>query len=421
MSAMSTGSLTRTHPAGPTAVSADRPRARHLSDWAAFYLQASIVVSFLAGSSAPTPLYGVYQHEWGFSPIMTTVVFGVYAIAVLAALLVFGSLSDYVGRRPVLLVAIAVQAVTMLVFATAPGVGELLLARVLQGLSTGAAVGALGAGMIDVDRVRGTTANAVAPMTGTATGALVSGLVVEFLPAPTRLIYAGLLAVFVVQFVGVIALRETVGRKAGARASLIPRLGVPATARRPFLVAVPVLVAVWALAGFYGSLGPGLARIVVGSNAIAVGGLALFAIAATGGLTVLITREFPARPVMALGAMALVVGVGLTVVAVDTTSAVWFFVGAAVSGIGFGAGFQGAVRTVIPLAQPHERAGLLSAVFAVSYLAMGAPAVVAGWLVVHSGGTLASTAREYGFALMALAVASLVGLAARSSSDRSAY
>lgn len=87
----------------------------------AFYLQASIVVAFLAASSAPTPLYAVYQGEWGFSPITTTVVFGIYALAVLAALLTVGSLSDHIGRRPVLLTAIALQAVAMVVLSTAGG------------------------------------------------------------------------------------------------------------------------------------------------------------------------------------------------------------------------------------------------------------------------------------------------------------
>jgi MFS family permease len=122
---------------------------------AAFYLQASIVVLFLAGSSAPTPLYSVYQDEWGFSPITVTVVFGIYALAVLGALLTVGSLSDHVGRRPVLLVAIALQAVALLVFATAGGVPALLLARVVQGLSTGLGIGAVGAGMLDLDRAKG--------------------------------------------------------------------------------------------------------------------------------------------------------------------------------------------------------------------------------------------------------------------------
>src|SRR6478752_6607332 len=170
-----------------------------LSKSFAFYLQASIILFFLAGSSAPTPLYAVYQAAWGFTPITITVVFGIYAIAVLAALLTVGSLSDYVGRRPVLIVATLMQAVAMTLFATAHGVGALLAARIVQGLSTGAAAGAVGAGLLDIDRAKGTTANALSPMIGTATGAILSGLLVTFLPAPTQLVYVLLGVIFVAQ------------------------------------------------------------------------------------------------------------------------------------------------------------------------------------------------------------------------------
>src|SRR5258707_10510832 len=116
----------------------------YLSRNAAFYLLASITVSFLASSSAPTPLYSIYQAQWGFSPITVTVIFGIYAISVLAALLFVGRLSDHLGRRPVLIAATAVQAATMVIFATASGLGDLVLARIIQGLATGAAVGAVG-------------------------------------------------------------------------------------------------------------------------------------------------------------------------------------------------------------------------------------------------------------------------------------
>src|ERR1700759_718317 len=112
----------------------------------AIILLASLTVSFLAASGAPTPLYDVYQQHWGFSPITTTLIFAVYAITVLCALLVFGRLSDHIGRKPVLLSAIVVQAASLVVFTTATGVSDLILARVIQGVSAGAALGAIGAG-----------------------------------------------------------------------------------------------------------------------------------------------------------------------------------------------------------------------------------------------------------------------------------
>jgi predicted MFS family arabinose efflux permease len=385
-------------------------RAIRLPDRVSFYLLASIVLFFLAGSSAPTPLYAVYQAEWGFSPITVTVVFGIYALAVLAALLVFGRLSDHVGRRPVLLTALVLQAATMILFSAASGVSELLVARVLQGLSTGAAVGAIGAGMLDFDRARGTIANAVAPVTGTATGALGASLLVQFLPAPTHVVYLVLFGVFVLQFAGVLLMRETSAAEPGAVASMRPEFSVPPAVRRPVLVAIPALVAVWSLAGFYGSLGPALVRLVTGSRSYVLGGLALAVLAGAGALTVLALRNAAPRMVMMLGTATLATGVAGTLLATRWSSAALLFIGTAVAGVGFGAAFQGALRTVLPLARPHQRAGVLSTLYVVSYLAMGVPAVIGGYLVVHGGGVLA-TAREYGLAVIVLALLALLGVA----------
>jgi predicted MFS family arabinose efflux permease len=386
-----------------------RPAARAtLPKNTAFYLQASIVVFFLAGSSAPTPLYARYQAEWGFSAITTTLIFGVYALAVLAALVVAGSLSDHVGRRPVLLAAIGGQVATMLVFDLADGVPALVLARVLQGLSTGAAVGAVGAGMLDLDKAKGTIANAVGPLTGTAAGSLGAGLLAQYLPAPTHLVYLVLLAIFVLQGVGVVFMSESATRRPGAVASLRPDFTLPETARAPFLVAVPALIAVWALVGFYGSLGPALVRVVAGSSSLLLGGLVLFVLAGSAVSAILLLRAARPRVMMVFGAIALFVGVGLTLVALSAGSVLLLFAGAIVAGAGFGGGFQGAVRTVVPLARAHERAGVLSNMYVVSYLALGLPAVLGGFLVVHTGG-LVTTAREYAAAVMVLATLALVG------------
>jgi len=380
---------------------------RHIS----FGLQVSMLVFLLAASSAPTPLYAIYQAEWGFSPITVTVVFGVYALAVLSALLVVGSLSDHIGRRPVLLAALALQATAMLVFATADGVPALLIARIVQGLSAGAAVGALGAGLIDLHKTRGTIANGVGAVGGTATGALGSSLLVQYLPAPTHLVYLVLFGIFVVQAVGVGLMPESSAMKSGALASLRPQVGLPPAARRPLLLAAPVVVAVWSLAGFYGSLGPSLVRIVAGSHSVVLGGAALFVLAGFAALTVFFARGVQPQRVMLVGSAALFVGVGVTLLGTTQHSIDAFFVGTAIAGVGFGAGFQGALRTVLPLAESHERAAVLSTIYVLSYLALGLPAVVAGFLVVHGG--VLSTAREYGLAVMVLALLALLGLVAQ--------
>ena len=375
----------------------------------ALYLLASLVVSLLAGSAAPTPLYAIYQRQWGFSPITTTIVFGVYAVAVLAALLALGRLSDSVGRKPVLLAALGVQVASMLVFASAGGVGELLAARVIQGLATGAALGAIGAGMLDVDRERGALANALSPGLGTGSGALVSALFVQFLPAPTHLIYFALIGVFAAQAIGVGLLRETVTRVPVTPSVFVPEVRLPRAVRGPVLAAAPVLFAVWALAGLYAALGPALVQSLTGSASVVLGAASLTVLTVTAVSSVYLLRNVYARTVLVTGIAALVVGVAITLIALGAGSVGLFFAGTAVSGIGFGAGFQGGIRTVVPEAAPHERAGVLSLLFVVSYLGMGVPAVAAGFGATDGLGLLGS-ARDYGIALIVLAGLALVGL-----------
>ena len=387
-----------------TSAIAARPvtASRHLSAEGAFLLLASITVSFLAGSSTPTSLYPIYMAQWGLTPLTITIIFGIYAIAVLSALLVVGRLSDHVGRRPVLIVAALAQALAVGLLAVADGASALITGRVLQGFAAGAALAAVGAGMLDLDKTRGATANAVAPPFGTATGSLIGGLFVQYLPAPTHLVYGALGAVFLIQAVLLSYMRETLSVREGALRSLVPRVSIPVATRKPLLVAIPVLVAVWALAGFYGSLAPLLIKSVLGSHAPLLGGLSLFVLAASAGIAVLMLQaQVPAR-MLILGTGMLLLGVGIVMAALPAGNLGLFFVGTAVAGVGFGTGFQGSVRTVVAHAAPHERAGVLAVIFIVSYLAMGVPAVVAGaWVARH--GDILGTSLVFGAVVIGLA------------------
>ncbi len=384
----------------------------------AFGLLTSILVTLLASSAAPTPLYATYQARWGFSPVTITVIFGVYAVAVLASLLVAGSLSDHVGRRPVLIGALGAQAIVMLLFAFAGGVDVLIVARVLQGLATGAAVGAIGAGLVDLNPGHGSVANAAGAMSGTATGALGSALLVQLLPAPTKLVYLVLLVLFVLQAAAVGLIAETSPRAPGIRRALRPTIAVPARVREVLLIAAPSLVAVWALAGFYGSLGPSLAALVDRSDSTILGGASLFALAASGALTLLLFHRTEPRRFALAGNGLVIVGVAIVLWSVTATSVAGFFVGTVIAGAGFGAGFQGGLRTIVTLAAPAERAGVISVAYIICYLAMGLPAILAGVLVVHT--TVTQTAQEFGMTVIALAAITAVGtvLSARRTARR---
>lgn len=376
--------------------------AHHRHAGIAFPVHASLTVSFLAGSSLPTPLYPLYQAAWGFTPITVTVVFGLYALAVLAALLVAGRLADHLGRKPVLLAAIAAQIVAMALFATAHGVGALLLARLIQGLAAGTALGAIGAALLDLHRERGTIANAIAPIMGTALGALTSGIMVHYLPAPLQLSYACMAVVLLLQGAAIAWLPESVTARSGAWRSLRPHARVPPAAAPAMLAAAPVLIAIWAIAGLYASLGPALVKRVFGADPSLYGGMALFILSTSGALAVLALRRAGSATLLRAGAASVGAGAALLLLSLWTGQGVLYCLATILTGMGFGAGFQGAIRTIVAPVAPHERAAVLSVVYVVSYLSMGLPAVLAGCAVVAGCGLL-DTAYAFGAVVMLLA------------------
>ncbi|HEV7206069.1 MAG TPA: MFS transporter [Jatrophihabitans sp.] len=371
---------------------------RTLPRAAAFWLVAATTAGLLAASSAPSPLYPVLQREFGFSSLTLTAIFAVYVLALLISLLTVGRLSDFVGRRPVLAGALVVEAASMALFLGADGVGWLVAARVVQGLATGAAVGVLGAYLLDLqpgDGSRlGSLVNSVAPTSGLGLGAIVTGLLVQYAPHPTRLVFAILTGLFVLLALLVAALPETVRREPGALAALRPKVAVPPRARRAFAAAVPTMVSTWALGGLMLSVGGSLLGAVFGVTDHAAVGLVIGLFAASGAAAALATRDLQPAPMTRLGTVALVAGVALFIVALAVTSLTVFVVAALVAGAGFGSAFLGALRSLTQLAEPHERAALLSAVYVVSYIAFSVPAVVAGLLITHEG--LRDTSLGYG-------------------------
>jgi MFS family permease len=382
---------------------------RVLPPAAAFWLVAVMTATLLAASSAPSPLYPVFQAEFGFSAITLTAIFAVYVLALLLSLLTVGRLSDFVGRRPVLAVALIVEAAAMAFFLGADGVAWLVVARIVQGLATGAAVGVLGAYLLDLqpgDGSRlGSLVNSAAPTSGLGLGAIATGVLVQYAPHPTRLVFAILTALFVVLALAIVALPETVRRTPGALAALRPQIAVPSRALRAFAGAVPTMVATWALGGLILSVGGSLLGSVFGQANHAVVGVVLGLFAASGAGAAVLARDLSPAPMTRIGTSALAVGTGLFIVALASSSLTVFVIASVVAGGGFGAAFLGALRSVTKLAEPHERAALLSAVYVVSYLAFSVPALVAGLLITHNG--LRDTSLGYGGFVSLIAVGTL--------------
>ena len=390
------------------------PPAR-LSGPAAFWTVAVLLGFLLFAGAVPSPLYPVYQATWHFSTLTLTWIFAMYAFALLVALLFAGSLSDRVGRRPVLFCGLLAEAGGMALFAEARGVGWLLAARALQGFATGVATGTLSAALLDLQQPGrpglAPLMSSTAPSLGLAAGALGAGAAVQYGPAPRHLVFWLLVAIFVLGAVATLALPDTVPFQHGWWHSLVPRVGVPPSARGAFLAISPSLVATWALSGLYLSLGSSLTISLMHSHNRLVSGLPVVALTGGGAIAAVATRRWPARETMLAGLTVLIVGVAATLLGIATGQQWLFLVGSAVAGMGFGPSFTGALRTLTPLAQPAERAGLLASVYVVSYLALGLPAVAAGFAVVGAG--LRHTTYVYGAAVIALAALAAVGFAAR--------
>jgi len=343
-----------------------------------------------------------------------TTIFAIYAFALLASLLVVGGLSDHVGRRPVIAAAFALEAVAMALFLAADGVGWLLVARVVQGLATGALTSALGAWLLDLqrpDRPLGPFINSASPGIGLSLGAVGAGLLVQLVPSPTDWVFGTLTVVCAIAVPGVLLLPESSPRVPGALSSLRPRIEVPQRHRGPFLTALPVVVAAWALGGLYASLGPSLVADVFGVDNHAVGSLLILALNGTGVLGSLAMRPVAPEKALVSGALTFVVGVAGTITAVLVGSLALLFVAAVVTGFGFGASFLGAIAMITHGVEPGHRAGLLAGTFVVGYLAFSLPAIAAGIAVSSIG--LARTTEIYGGVVIVLALVAAVSVTMR--------
>jgi Major Facilitator Superfamily len=371
---------------------------------AGFWVLAVAFMMLFFASAAASPLYGVYQARFNFSTTTLTAVFAVYVLVLLVTLLFFGSVSDFLGRRPVIILSLVVSAGACGAFLAANGVTELFVARALQGLATGLASGAIGAALIELQPVGGERAALVTSAfssAGLAVGALATSALVQYGPAPTHLIWWLLLGVFVIAALAVLTMAEPGSPRPGVLASMRPRVGVPRQARSTYVSALPAIIALWALGGLYLSLGPSLAAELTASPNLLWGGLVIFLLAGIGAVAVGLFRGVAPRRAMLAGCLFLLAGVGVTIGAIATTTSAAFLVGTAVAGVGFGLTFMGAFRMIIALAGA-EPAGVIAAVFIVSYLAFSIPALIAGAATSRFG--LHATSLVYAICVAALVV-----------------
>jgi MFS family permease len=363
-------------------------------------------ITFSAVSAAPTPIYRFYRETLGLTPFTITLIFATYSFTMIAAFLTIARLSDYVGRKPMIVLALGLNAVALLLFFVAGSAGTLILARAVQGVATGIALATLGALIADTAPRWAATLNSVTAFVGLALGALIAGVFVTFAPWPTHLVYAVLLVVTLGEIVILAWVAETTSRKFGAWSGISPKVTVPKAAAAAMARLFPLTLSAWALGGFYLSLMPSLVITATGVRSPLVGAAVVSALMVSGGLSSLATRTLEAGKTVRASAGLLAAGIVLTVFAIAAGSPVGMFFGTIVAGAGFGASYGASLRVLLPLASAHERAGLLSAYFVESYLAFALAAIAAGLAAPRFG--LVTTALVYG---LALALSALVTLA----------
>jgi hypothetical protein len=359
-----------------------------------------------ASSSAVTPLYRLYQASMHLTPFWITIVFASYVASLLTALLTVGGLSDYVGRRPVILAALLLNAAAMLLFAEARDVGQLILARAVQGLCVGVGTTAFGAAILDTNRTRGPLLNSVTAFLGMTAGALGAAALITFAPDPLHRVYDVLLGLTALMIALLWVMPESTTRKAGALASLRPHVSVPPQSRSILARLTPANIAAWSLGGLYLSLMPTVVATAMGVASPWVGGVVVSALMLTAATAVATFRDWPARRLILMGTSTLSLGVAVSMFGIQQQLVAALLAGTVIAGAGFGSTFSGLLRTLLPTAGPHERAGLLSAFYLQSYLAFALPAVAAGLSVPVIG--LSTAAYVYGAVIITLAIISLM-------------
>jgi MFS family permease len=364
----------------------------------------------LGVSGLPAPLYGMYEDAWHLSPLATTVVFAVYAVAALGAVLISGRISDVVGRKPVLLAALVAMIVGLGVFLIADDIVLLLVARTIHGAAVGSIVVAGAAALLDLRPNHGARSgqlSGVAFNIGMTVAIVGSSLLAQYAPHPLRTPYAVVAVVCAIVGVGVVALREphTTPVHGPIR---IAKPAVPAHIRGDFWFSALGAMASWSVLGVLLSLYPSLAAAQTHIHNLVFGGAVVGTTAFAAAIAQLIATRVPAPRAAILGDAGMAVALIVTVPILATHSWPLVLAAAALLGATFGLGFGGSLRHLSDVVPADRRGETMSAFYLLAYSAMAIPTIAAGWAATRW--SLASVFPWFaGAVALACVIAAVVG------------
>jgi MFS family permease len=348
---------------------------------AAFWLLAFAFGATMLGTTLPTPLYVIYQGEWHFSEAITTVIFAVYAAAVLAALLLAGRSSDEAGRKPLMAVALVTSALSTVVFILAPDVGILFVGRILSGLSAGLMTGTATAALTElVPASADRRASLVATATnigGLALGPLIAGLFAQYAPRPTVLVYVVYLGLLVIAGACVFLIPETVSQRRRPTLRAVG-LALPEHGRGEFAAAGLAGFAAFSVLGIYSALAPTFLGSVLHARSHLLEGFVVFLIFGVATVTQVAVFRLPSRPVVLSGLGLFLAALALLLTALAVANLAVFLVATVVGGVGVGAVFLGSLATANRLAPAERRGQVVSTFFVVCYAGLIIPVIGVG-------------------------------------------
>ncbi|MFI6041821.1 MFS transporter [Nocardia sp. NPDC051321] len=381
------------------------PRLRHET---AFGLAAAVIGFCLAASAMPSPLYKLYAATWHLDTSTVTLIYATYCFGVLTTLLAVGRISDSVGRRPVIAAGLAGLLASMVLYGYASDVIWLFAARAVQGLSTGVAISAAGAALLELYRHDNPAKiglyNVVASTLGVGSGGMAGSLLVQYVANPLMTPYVLLAVLATLLLAGTVLMPETVVSRTGFR---ITAPGVPRAILAPFVLAGLAVACAWSIVGlFLGLVGAIVPALLHTSSYLPAGG-SILAMGCAGALASVLTQKTAPATQIARGMAIQSAGIlGLAASVTGDGTAVGFLAASVVIGFGMGSAMFGSLRTIGAAAPPDRRAQVMAAFYIIAYAAISLPAIGAGYTARSLGA--APTIQLFGAGIVVVSLATMV-------------